>query len=506
MRGGMEVGLQEAHATSYDAVPYASHAFAQTHPDRLCTIARILGVAAVGIESARVLELGCASGGNLIPMAEELPGATFLGIDLSKRQIEEGQKVVADLGLANIRLEHRGIDTIAAADGQFDYIICHGVYSWVPPQVQDKILEVCAENLSPTGVAYVSYNTYPGWHLRGAVREMLKYHAARFADPTAQVQQARALLDFLAEAVVDGEGPFGAMIKQERQALAGKPDSYLLHEHLEEQNLPVYFHEFVDRARSKGLEYLSEAQFSAMGLTGFKQGVEQTLTRVARDRIHLEQFMDFLRNRTFRQTLLCHARALVRRIVHPEALLGRYIASPLKPKKADLLDEETKKGSVFVGPGTVRLVTNDPLMKGAMEALAQRWPAALRFEEMLESARQRARVADEPGQDLALARRLLEVYLGGVLEVSGRERRFATKAPQMPRATRLAQYQARHGRAVVNLRHQTLTVSEPAAKLLALLDGTRDRAELRRRVGDDVSDEEIEEKLAELAQAGFLLM
>src|SRR5688572_33293332 len=121
---------------------------------------------------ARVLELGCGTGGNLIPMALAMPGATFTGFDLSAVQIERAREAISALGLRNITVAQRNIlDVGKDADG-FDYIICHGVYSWVPENVQQRILAICRESLSKNGVALISYNTYPGWHLRESVREM----------------------------------------------------------------------------------------------------------------------------------------------------------------------------------------------------------------------------------------------------------------------------------------------------------------------------------------------
>ena len=116
-------------------------------------------------------------------MAVSLPGAAFVGIDLSQRQIEEGRRTIAALGLGNIELVHGSIDTVGPDAGQFDYIVCHGVYSWVPRAVQDHILRICRRNLTADGIAYVSYNTYPGWFMRGMVRRMMKFHASRFSDP-----------------------------------------------------------------------------------------------------------------------------------------------------------------------------------------------------------------------------------------------------------------------------------------------------------------------------------
>jgi SAM-dependent methyltransferase len=210
----MPVGAS-ATPTSYDLVPYWGHPYRESHPDQLATVARLFGLTTPAVDKARVLELGCASGANLIPAAVSVPGATFLGIDLSLRQIDEGRRTIAALGLANIELVQGSIDTIGAEHGQFDYIICHGVYSWVPRNIQDHILRVCSRNLAAEGIAYVSYNTYPGWFMRGMVRRMMGFHARRFADPATQLEQARALLDFLSRASTGVDATYHALLSRE---------------------------------------------------------------------------------------------------------------------------------------------------------------------------------------------------------------------------------------------------------------------------------------------------
>jgi SAM-dependent methyltransferase len=187
--------------SSYDEVPYLKSAFPQTHPDRLATLARLFGLAPPDLETCRVLELGCASGDNLIPMALGLPNARFLGIDSSIRQIQHGRQTIDALGLTNIELRHASIADVTAADGRFDYIVCHGVYSWVPEPIREAILQICRDNLVSEGVAYVSYNTLPGWRVRGMIRDMMIYHSDQFEGAAERLQQARALLDFLAQSV-----------------------------------------------------------------------------------------------------------------------------------------------------------------------------------------------------------------------------------------------------------------------------------------------------------------
>src|SRR5438128_2655913 len=216
-----------------------------------------------------VLEIGCADGGNLVPLAVVYPESTLVGIDLSQVQIAEGQETVRALGLTNIELGRQSVLDVTAQLGAFDYVICHGVYSWVPADVQQKILEVCKENLAPQGVAYVSYNTLPGWHMRGAIRDMMIFHTQQFTAPAERAEQARALLDFLAASVDAKDNPYGLFLASELALLRDKADSYLLHDHLEEHNEPLYFHEFMARAAAHGLRYLGEADPGVMVPSNF---------------------------------------------------------------------------------------------------------------------------------------------------------------------------------------------------------------------------------------------
>ena len=162
----MSTHLTDVLSQAYDAVPYASHPFPQSAPENLEAIAHLFGLAACPPAQARVLELGCASGGNLIPLAARYPQLQAVGIDLSTVQVQQGQQDIARAGLGNVTLQNMNLEEVDASLGQFDYIICHGVYSWVPPAVQTAILRIASENLAPDGVAYISYNTYPGWKAR----------------------------------------------------------------------------------------------------------------------------------------------------------------------------------------------------------------------------------------------------------------------------------------------------------------------------------------------------
>jgi len=143
--------------------------------------------------------------------------------------------------------------------GEFDFIICHGVYSWVPDEVQEAILGACGRSLSPTGVAYVGYNTYPGWKSKEIVRDAMLLSVGDSATIRAKVRRARGMVDFLQKVAQPGS-VLGQALDDYQQMAAKTGDYYLLHEELELFNAPCYFRDFVARARAHGLDYLSEAQ------------------------------------------------------------------------------------------------------------------------------------------------------------------------------------------------------------------------------------------------------
>jgi SAM-dependent methyltransferase len=253
--------------TSYDLVVYPSNAFPQTHPDRLAVVATLLGLDPPPVVHCRVLEVGCAGGGNVIPMAAGLPGSRFLGIDNAPGPIAAGRRVIAGLGLQNIELRTASILDVDESYGQFDYIISHGIYSWVPAHVRHKLLEIYRDRLAPQGIGYISYNALPGWHLRGMLRDMMLYHVGRFAEagPQTQIAQARALVDFLIRGVPEENNAYGMHLRREQDIIKQTADGHFYHDHLESENNAFYLFQFCAHLKAKGLRYAGEARFSDMG-------------------------------------------------------------------------------------------------------------------------------------------------------------------------------------------------------------------------------------------------
>lgn len=477
--------MSQAATNTYDEVPYLSVPLPATHPNRLATLAALFGLHTAPVEHCRVLELGCATGGNLIPMAYTLPHSTFVGIDLSPRQIAQGQAMIDALELTNITLQALDVLDIEANFGTFDYIIAYGIYSWVPPAVQERILTVCKRHLAPDGVAFVSYNTYPGWHMRAAVREMLLYHSQHFAGIQQRTEQSWGLLSFLVDATatlskhVSGIDTYHQMLQQERELLRDKPEFYLIHEHLEPENHPVYFYQFVERVEREGLQYLGDARISTMLSSTLPPDIAQTIETVAPHAIAVEQYMDFLLNRTFRQSMLCHNAILLQRDLRPERLTSFQFAAPAQPVGPDdpsYLPDVAK----FRAPGGSVVSLRSALTNTALRHLIDIWPQALPFDELLTVARERVAREGEPQSDDAemLANTLLRCYILDLVELRMHTPLFTLEAGKQPVASHLARLQVQSNTTVTNMCHEQVELDPISAHLLPALDGSRDRTAL----------------------------
>lgn len=474
---------------AYDLLPYMNQPYAQSHPDRLATVATLFGLKPARVECCRVLELGCAAGGNLIPMGLELPESGFVGIDLSPRQVGEGQKTIDALGLTNVELKAASILDVDDSYGQFDFIIAHGVYSWVPQDVRQKMLEIYQRNLTSDGIGYISFNTLPGWHMRGMIRDMMRYHVSRYteAPPTTQVAQARGLLDFLAQSVQGGQNPYAMLLRQEFEVFGKNPDAYVFHEQLGPTNDAFYLYQFAEHLAAHGLRYIGESVVSSMGTFDFTPEVRETLCKLATTQIEMEQYLDFLVNRTFRETVICRAEHRPVYSLTPERVRDFQVASMLRPQNA-APNLAAGASEVFLAPDESRVETKDAIGKSALMCLRDRWPHTLGFDELRRLARERLQpgAADDDEttrkQDSeSLGTLLLHCYvnsLSKLVEFWQCAPRFVIEVSCRPVASPLARLDAPRQDWTTTMRHEIHRLSALPRLLLPLLDGTRDRAAL----------------------------
>ncbi len=476
--------------SSYDELPYVAEAQVFTHPDHLATLATLHGLQPAPPDDCRVLEVGCADGANLLPMAYALPDSRFLGIDLSPRQIDDGRRRVDALGLSNLELEAASLLDFEESRGLFDYIIVHGVFSWVPPPVQEGILALCQRHLAPRGVAYVSYNTYPGWHGRGMVREIMRYATRGLADPRDRVEKAVEWMERLAATAGTGQDSHSVFLRETCQHLAQFRDqpSYLFHEYLEEHNTATYFHDFVDRAARHGLRYLGEADPTEKPQAS---PVARTLDELTEDSVETEQYFDFMTHRAFRRTLLCHQEA-----EGSTAEIGRLYAAtqvdPVEPRPDVASDAKV----AFRTSANRTFSTGHSLAKATLVSLSEIWPRAMAFGELQRAVEGRL---GGPADTAVLADFLESSFHAGVVDLLARAPRVVHAVSERPRAWGLARWQARQGLPIVNPRHQTVRVDDGIRTLLARLDGDRDLRDLEATLG-----ESVEHDLVKIAACGLL--
>ena len=254
--------------------------------------------------------LEASFGGNIITQALYNPEAEFVGIDLTAEQVKKGNEVIKKIGLKNIKLIEKNILDINEDFGKFDYIIVHGVFSWVPKEVQDKIIKICNENLTEEGIAYISYNTYPGWKEPDKIREMMIYANKYFPDISLgdKNQRGKAFISIVAEQMKiyeDISKKKGDFIKQIEEVV-GMQDYYVAHEYCEDLNNPLYLNEFVDLIKKGNLEYISDVALRLSIISTYNKDTVDKLQQLSQgDHVIKEQCLDYILDTKFRRSLVC---------------------------------------------------------------------------------------------------------------------------------------------------------------------------------------------------------
>ena len=482
----------------YEEVPYPGRPFAQTHPDRLATLAHLYGLHPVSPSACRLLEVGCGDGGNLLPMAATLPGSRFVGIDISSRAIAAARDRARTTGTENVQFEECSLTEWETAAGSFDYVVAHGVYSWVPEPVRDALMALCAHALGEHGIAYVSYNVLPGGHLRDILRNLLTAHVDASAPPAEQLAAARELLDVLRAAWAYDEQLHTLVSLATR--MREDSDALLFHDTLAPENRRMYFGEFVAHAGRHDLQYLAEANYWEMQVGWLPQQLRDGVLATD-DRLRREQLLDELRMRTFRQTLLCRAGHELDATPQLERLESLAVSAQAQ---AGVRDEQGRVS--FTGANGSNLTTDHAAVISALERVIAAWPSALPIAELM------APDADLE-QRLILTEALQRCYSAALATLHAEPAAFGTSAATHPRVTAMARLQAAEGAMVANLRHDATTLDDPARLLVTLLDGTRDRAALLAHLAESmegtVAQSELavwlERALAELARSALLL-
>ena len=471
----------------YDRIPYDTRAYPSAHPRNLAAIGMLYGLEAPPVEQCRVLVLGCAQGGNLFPAAAHYPHSHFVGLDNSQRQIEVARSSADKLGLDNISLHCMDIMDAGEDMGQFDYIIAHGIYSWIPEAVRDKVFQICKSLLSANGIAYLSYNTLPGWHINGIVRDIMQYRFRDYEDPMEGLKQALKYLEAIVNAVPANNNPYMTLIRQVQAQVSANNHTYLLHEYLSDINEAFHFHQVVEKGHALGLRYLADATFIGREFTTHSADLNQRFQAISKDIIDYEQHFDFVCNRLFRSSLFCHREVALRDTVSDEPLWTLFCSS--MAKAVELPAGQYPAGVMGFHNGGGVMVDGDPLFQNAMKHLIDIYPQAMTVAQLMESLLpgfQLQGTRQEQNHDArTLYGKLLRARAAGLVNLTTDKPAVATPGPRLPPGYRpyaspFARLQAESGDVVVSAWNENVGLNPFSRQVLGLLDGSRRLQDLQK--------------------------
>lgn len=478
----------------YDRVAYPSMAHPRTFAEGLAIKGHLRGLNVAPADKCRVLELGCGDGFNLMAMAVCHPESAYLGIDYSDHAVARGRQMLTSLNLPQVRLEAadiRALDRLGLEAGSFDYIIAHGVYSWVPVDVRNALLAAIDRLLAPQGVAFVSYQALPGSYQREAIRTIIRYHTRAEKDPKEQVRQSVAILRVIANGART-ENHYTHWIRDELMEIQKRADESLFHDELSAVSAPLLFTEFLAHAAGHGLQFLGEAEYLVPLSPGLTQEARDQLKQLESNRVLMEQYLDFMEGRRFRQTLLC--RPGLGRDLHPDRIdslwIGcrAYAAAPAD-KPINGPDEFEFK---FSKQSTVK--TADPVEKAIMMTVCKDAGVARPFPVLFAAIQERlAAEGVVLGPDFGDRVRmfLCRSCLPGLVEFYWKQPPFGPAVPARPNAHPLSRWLLQNGsELLLNYSGRFVEVQGTLGrKLLSLLDGTRDQAALLAAIRDFLTTE-----------------
>lgn len=495
--------MEALQVDAYELYAYPGATIPYTAPAHVALCARWARGGCTATERFTVVELGCGDGGNLLPLAFYHPRSVFVGIDSSRSALDRAQEAADRLGVTNIRYVCRDIRDVTARElAPVDYIIAHGLYSWVPEDVRGAILSFCRDALSADGLAYISYNAQPGWSTRLLVRDTLRRaQSVREAPIEQKAARAIALATRLIEDMPSAGFASTVVLADELARVRDGDPGYVFHEYLTDTNDGFWLTDFVERARQYGLGYVVDAQFCRW--EGYvPPELRRTVARRNLDPIEAEETVDLLGHRYFRASILCRSDVPRPQASHSELLEHVHVAASLRSQSESL---DLTEGLVehFVGTADSDVTLECSISKAAIALLASAWPTGLRLDRLYEDARSLLAEHDQPVEPDA--RRQLVDDLSALFEAAQIDLRlhepvFSSEITEYPKAHALARWEAERRASLTTPYHRPVALDGPSLELVRAMDGSRSKSDLQRVFGSEV----VDQTLATLGCCGLL--
>ncbi len=475
----------------YDSQPYSSIPVRISAPSHLALASLWHNGPASPLGSFRAAELGCGDGANLLALAFYGPQAELSGFDNASTCEDRARRAIQAVGIDNLTFHRRDLGSLKPPDhGPLDYIVIHGVFSWIAADVRRAVLDFCRAALAPGGLAYISFNTYPGWSMRGMVRDLLLRSLEVIEAPIGDKgQRAIEVAGALVEDLPSRDSAYGALLARELERVRDSQPFYVLHEYLAEHNRPFWFRDFTELVRDHGLDHLTDAQFcrpegqvprelvAALGARGL-------------DPVRREETIDLLCERHFRASVLCRDDAPRSELTRRELLDRVHIATALSARSDPfVLDEGIVE--TFTGPEGWEVTLDSAITKAAVLLLAAQFPRGARLAELFERASavllDHDREVSEAEREV-LAGELVELFERGQVELRLDEPRLCLPVGDRPRAHGLARFEATQRALLTSPLHTLIPIDEEARELVRRLDGTRAVEQLQRDHGIELVD------------------
>lgn len=188
------------------------------------------------------------------------------GFDLNPGHVESARNLAQRAGLTNVRFEEGSFAHINAmsksALPEFDFIVSHGVMSWISPENRRELMGVIEQRLLPGGLAYLSYNVTTGWAGMVPLRALM--YMLSQAAPERTDQGVASVLDFVDKMKGAGAAFYNAYpaLENRLKAMRNHDPRYVAHEYLNRDWHPLMFSDIAGGIREARYNYIGSATLS----------------------------------------------------------------------------------------------------------------------------------------------------------------------------------------------------------------------------------------------------
>lgn len=472
--------MADAVRELYSQRRYPALSHPETHPGVIAAAARCGGVEAPALpESCRLLEVGCASGHNLLPLAARFPESSFVGIDFSDTAILKARRHAEALGLGNVEFEHADLADWRPASEDFDYLVAHGMLSWVDDRTKAALLDLVRGALAPEGIACIGYNTLPGWALRKEAAAMV--HALPdLGDST------EAVVEALADAASGGGTPYAAHLEAIYRDMGRKGSEVIAFDDLGPVCDPLHFGRVVEWASQHGLRYLGESTLAGNLPPGIDPAALSGLGPLAKDPVLFQQTLDLLSGRTHRSSLFYRSAAGLDVATNSSVTLHFAARLLIRPLPSGAIHGE--------------------IIEHFHAALNAAWPAALPVASLMEQCAHRLGTRWDPARgSRTVADWLYQAARLGWVELRADPVELEPRPPTRPTLSPLNRRFAAERESLVDAFHRSCGFPEAHWPVVEALDGSRSIEDIQALARDQAPELDVDPWLEHLAGRGLLL-